>query len=264
MRRRLAPLFADYMDVITSTQNRTVRLFRSLAEKKFREREGLFPVEGGNIVMDIPSGQALRFVLATPERAEEAEEGFGGSGVKVYVVADEVMKSVSDTVTPYGLAAAAELPHREFAAPQGDALLLDGVSDPGNLGTILRTAAATGFGDVYLLDCADAYAPKTVRASMGGIFRVRTYDVTEEQAKALAAGTASAVLDMGGRSLTGSPLPTPCLYVAGSEAHGVRAALRGAAREIRSLPMAGGMESLNVAVACAVAMYLTFSLGNGH
>lgn len=68
------------MDVITSTQNRTVRLFRSLAEKKFREREGLFPVEGGNIVRDIPSGQALRFVLATPERAEEAEERFGGSG----------------------------------------------------------------------------------------------------------------------------------------------------------------------------------------
>lgn len=250
------------MDVITSTQNATVKLFRSLSEKKFREREGLFPVEGGNIVRDIPRTQGVKFVLATPARAEEAQARFGAA--KVLCVSEEVMKSVSDTVTPYGLAAAAEIPARGFSLPTGNALLLDGVSDPGNLGTILRTAAATGFDDVYLLDCADEYAPKAVRASMGGIFRVRTYKVTEEQAIGLAEGARSAALDMGGDDLVCAPLAAPCLYIAGSEAHGVRESLIRAAREVKSLPMKNGMESLNVAVAVAVAMYMTFSLGNEH
>ena len=95
------------MEIVTSAQNKTVKLFRSLSEKKFREREGLFPAEGGNILRDIPASAAVRFVLATEDRAAEAEERFPG---KVIVVSDEVMKSVSGTVTPYGLAAAVVIP----------------------------------------------------------------------------------------------------------------------------------------------------------
>lgn len=246
------------MEIVTSVQNRTVKLFRSLSEKKFREREGLFPVEGGNISKDIPPSAKVRFVLAVPERLGEAEERFPGA--QVVAVADEVMKSVSGTVTPYGLAAAVELPHFPFAPPRGNALLLDGVSDPGNLGTIIRTAAATGFNDVYLLDCADAYAPKSVRASMGGIFRVRACAVTEEEALRLASDTRSAALDMGGKDIFSFPVPSPCLLVAGSEAHGVRQSVLRAVKEVRALPMTGGMESLNVAVAAGIAMYTTFSL----
>ena len=140
-------LFLQIMDVITSTQNRTIKLFRSLSEKKFRKGEGLFAVEGGNLVRDIPPSADVRFVLATPARAEEAEARFSGTGAQVYLISDEVMKSVSDTVTPYGLAAAVALPEREFSLPEGNAVLLDGVSDPGNLGTVIRTAAATGAGN---------------------------------------------------------------------------------------------------------------------
>lgn len=245
------------MDVITSTQNATVKLFRSLSEKKFREREGLFPVEGGNILKDIPASADVRFVLATPGRAEEARERFAAA--KVLAVSEEVMKSVSDTVTPYGLAAAVGIPKGEFALPACNALLLDGVSDPGNLGTIIRTAAATGFADVYLLGCADAYSPKAVRASMGGIFRVRVRDISEEQALTLVKETCSAALDMGGEDLFSSPLPQGSTIVVGSEAHGVRGTLRAAVRRVCALPMTGGMESLNAAVAAGIAMYLTFS-----
>ena len=119
------------MEIVTSTQNKTVKLFRSLSEKKFREREGLFPAEGGNILRDIPASAAVRFVLATEDRAAEAEERFPG---KVIVVSDEVMKSVSGTVTPYGLEAAVVIPVHGFALPAGNAILLDGVSDPGKHG----------------------------------------------------------------------------------------------------------------------------------
>lgn len=245
------------MEIITSTQNRTVKAFRALSEKKFREREGLFPVEGGNILRDIPPSAVVKYVLALPSRADEACARFGES--RVTVVSDEVMKSISDTVTPYGLAAAVEIPKGEFALPSGNALLLDGVSDPGNLGTVIRTAAATGFEDVYLLGCTDAYAPKAVRASMGGIFRVRVCAVDNEQASALVRGTFSVALDMAGESLFASPVPAPCLIVAGSEAHGVDKALLGEVKSVRSLPMTGGMESLNVAVAAGIAMYNVFT-----
>lgn len=242
-------------EIITSTRNQTVKLARSLAEKKFREQYGLFLVEGGNIVKDIPEGTEVEFYLVSESRAEETAAALALTRAKVYYVTDDVMKSVSDTVTPYGIAAAVKIPERRFSLPSGNAVLLDGVSDPGNLGTIIRTAAAAGFFDVYLLGCADAYSGKAVRASMGGIFRVRVVAVTEEQAVGLVAGTPSVVLDMDGENLLEKGLRAPVTLVAGSEAHGVRKIVADSAARVASLPMQGGMESLNVAVAAAVAMY---------
>ena len=90
---------------------------------------------------------------------------------------------------------------------------------------------------------------------MGGIFRVRVTEVSETEALSLATGTRSVVLDMGGRDLTKDGLPAPVTLIAGSEAHGVREALKAAAAEVCSLPMKNQTESLNVAVAAAVAMY---------
>ena len=257
-------LFCNMREIITSTKNATVKLARSLAEKKFREEHGLFLVEGGNIVKDIPVGTEVEFYLVSESRAEETAAALALTRAKVYYVTDAVMKSLSDTVTPYGLAAAVKIPERQFALPEGNAILLDGVSDPGNLGTVIRTSAATGFGDVYLLGCADAYAPKTVRASMGGIFRVRVFDVDEDGAVRLASATRSAALDMAGEDIFSAHLSAPVLIVAGSEAHGVRESVLRASREVLALPMTGGMESLNVAVAAGVAMYNVFSQSNNR
>lgn len=248
-------LFCNMREIITSTKNATVKLARSLAEKKFREEHGLFLVEGGNIVKDIPAGTEVEFYLVSESRAEETAAALALTRAKVYYVTDAVMKSLSDTVTPYGLAAAVKIPERQFALPDGNAILLDGVSDPGNLGTVIRTAAAAGFGDVYLLGCADPYSGKAVRASMGGIFRVRVTEVSEEQAVALVVGTSSVTLDMGGENILAKGLRAPVTLVAGSEAHGVRKIIADSSEKIGSLPMQGGMESLNVAIAAAVAMY---------
>lgn len=246
------------MDIITSTQNKTVKLARSLAEKKFREHAGLFLVEGVNIVKDLPADAEVEFVLVAEGRQAESAELLACTRAQVYYVSEAVMKSLSDTVTPYGFAAAVRIPRREFALPAGNALILDGVSDPGNLGTIIRTAAATGFDDVYLLDCADPYAPKTVRASMGGVFRVRLFKVDEQQAVEVAGNRNSVALDMAGEYITDSRPVQPVVYIAGSEAHGIRKSLLDAAKRVIALPMKNGMESLNVAVATAVAIYQTF------
>ena len=145
------------MEIITSTQNQFVKQVRSLRDKKFRKQSGLFVVEGGNIFKDMPDGLSVEYILATEERLDEVQKLIFSTRVCVYVVSESVMKSLSDTVTPYGLIAVLKTPQVEFSIPKGNALLLDGVSDPGNMGTIIRTAAARGFEDIYLLDCVDVY-----------------------------------------------------------------------------------------------------------
>lgn len=245
------------MEIITSTQNQFVKQVRSLRDKKFRKQSGLFVVEGGNIFKDMPDGLSVEYILATEERLDEVQKLIFSTRVCVYVVSESVMKSLSDTVTPYGLIAVLKTPQVEFSIPKGNALLLDGVSDPGNMGTIIRTAAARGFEDIYLLDCVDVYSPKVVRATLGGLFKVRLCEVDESEAIALLDNLNSAVLDFGGEDLTKAEINSPILIVTGSEAHGVRDSVLAHSKRILTLPMTNGIESLNAAVATAVAMYQT-------
>lgn len=254
--------------IITSTKNQYVKQARSLAKKKFRDETGLFLVEGTNIIKDMPSSVEVAYILATEQRQDEIQRFFtqnranGNTAldlkpVDVYYVSDDVMNYITDTVSPYGICAVCKMPIRDFAMPKGNALLLDGVSDPGNLGTILRTAAACDFLDIYLLDTADIYSPKVVRSTLGGLFRVNTYVVDEMTAITLMQNTNSAVLDMGGENILEVKPKAPMLLVAGNEAHGVRDSLKTSAKYTYSLPMKNQIESLNVAIATAVAMYQT-------
>ena len=245
------------MEIITSTQNQYVKQVRSLRDKKFRDKTGLFVVEGGNIFKDMPEGVSVEYILATEERLDELQKLVFSTRACVYVVSESVMKTLSDTVTPYGIVAVLKKPENRFGMPKGNALLLDGVSDPGNMGTIIRTAAARGFEDIYLLDCVDVYSPKVVRATLGGLFKVRLVEVKESEAITLLQNLNSAVLDFGGEDLTEAQIDSPVLIVTGSEAHGVRDCVLEHSKRILTLPMTNGIESLNAAVATAVAMYQT-------
>ena len=266
-------------------QNKVVKEVRRLADKKFRNTTGLFLLEGINLIKDLPYSIEVEYYICTQSRAQELdipisqrlngtvknEGGADGASygenishtrvsrtrAQVYCVSDEVMQSISDTVTPYGIAAVCKQNDAPFALPKGNALLLDGVSDPGNVGTIFRTAAACGFEDIYLLDCADVYSPKVVRATLGSLFKVRYYRIDCEQALTLTRQTNSAVLDMNGTNILSAPPKSPVLFIAGSEAHGVSDMLKGEAKRTYSLPMKNDIESLNVAVATSVAMYQT-------
>ncbi len=252
--------------IITSTKNQYVKQARSLAQKKFRNETGLFLVEGINLIKDMPSTVQIEYAFATLQRQEEAMSIFGAerngadffyTRAQVYYVSEEVMAYIADTVSPYGICAVCKIPVLPFAMPKGNALLLDGVSDPGNLGTIFRTAAACDFCDIYLLDTADIFSPKVVRATLGGLFKVRAYEIDEAQAIELLRNTNSAVLDMDGANILENKPKNSVLLVSGNEAHGVRDVLRKEAKRVYSLPMKNQIESLNVAVATAVAMYQT-------
>jgi TrmH family RNA methyltransferase len=243
------------MDIISSTKNQYVKEARSLHEKKFRDKTGLFLVEGTNLLKDLPDSVAVEYVFCIEDRLSELEKIFSCTRARVYITSQQVMDFISDTVSPFGIAAVCRKPSEPMRPPSGNALLLDGVSDPGNLGTILRTAASAGFDDVYLLKTADVFSPKTVRATLGALFKTRIYIIDEEQAVGIVKNCNSAVLDMDGEDFKKADLNTPVLLIAGSEAHGVSDILRRNAKHAVALKMKNGVESLNVAVAAAVAMY---------
>lgn len=251
------------MEIISSTKNQFVKLAKSLQDKKFRNETGLFLVEGINLLKDMPDSVKIKYLFSTEARIDELlsifsssnESGVFNTRAQVYNVSEEIIEYISDTKTPYGILAVCEIPKPEFKMPKGNAILLDGVTDPGNIGTIIRCAAACDFKDVYLLETADLYSPKVVRSTLGGLFRVNTHVIDIEKARELIKNTNSFVLDMDGQNVLENPVAGPVLLIAGSEAHGVRDEFKQSAQKKISLPMKNGIESLNVAVASAVAMY---------
>lgn len=172
-------------------------------------------------------------------------------------VAAELFDELADTVTPDGVLAVARSPERPLAALPitGLALVLDAVQDPGNVGTLLRTADAVGAAVILTTGSCDPLSPKVTRATAGSVLRVPWARATAEAARHRLAeqGLPVVVLDAAGEPLYGEPLPHPLAWVAGSEAHGPGPAWADLQR--RCVPMRPGPESLNVAVATAIAVY---------
>ena len=132
--------------MITSKQNPLLKEIRSLADKKYRDKLGLYLVEGTKIVSEaICLNLPVRVVIGT-EKGIETIKGFSG---RVECVSEEIFRSISSEVNPQGLIAVVEKPKEELCSPIGSCLLLDGVADPANVGAIIRTAAASGYGYIY-------------------------------------------------------------------------------------------------------------------
>lgn len=197
-------------------------------------------------------------------RALLIREGYAPSfslpaGIPLYSLPESVFQSVCDTKTPQGIAAVTEIPSPEEM--NGRMLLaLDGLQDPGNMGTIIRTADAAGFGGIILSpDCADIFSPKVIRATMGSIFRVSFSFVSSLPARL------SGLRDRGysviSSQLDGDPfyerIPVPCplVLVIGNEGNGISPEVKAVATHRFRLPMVGGAESLNAAVAAGIMMY---------
>jgi len=238
--------------MITSKQNSLIKEIRSLKDKKYRDKLGLFVVEGIKPINEaIDLGVALSLIICT-ERALSAVKP---CSCRVETVSEEVLKSVSEEVTPQGALALAVKPDNAVKPPRGNSLLLDGVSDPANVGAIIRTAAASGYNDVYLTeDSADAYSQKAVRSSMSGVFRVNVMrgSITEILDKI---NLPVCVADMDGENVfTFKNKGAVCLVI-GNEGHGVSEEVRKRATFTVKIPMENGVESLNAAVSAGILMY---------
>ncbi len=171
-------------------------------------------------------------------------------------VSEDIMRYISDEKTPQGVICRVRIPQTPITPPTGKCLFLDGVADPGNMGTIIRTANAAGYTKVYITsDCVDAYSPKSVRASMSGIFF--TEICRGERAKILSVlkGTPVIVADMGGENLFRFTPPTAYTLVIGNEGNGISPEVKLAATHTVRIPMRQTQESLNAALSAGIMMY---------
>lgn len=245
--------------LITSRNNPFVRHICSLREKKFRRENGEYIVEG---VKQVREAVAARCDV----RAVVAAESYAGDLFAPELltrVSDSVFEKMSDEPAPQGILAVLAIPDTQPVPPLGNCLLLDGVADPGNLGTILRTANAAGYEDIYLRACADPFAPKCVRAAMSGIFFVRLH-VGEEKALADAlAGIPLICADMGGEDVFSFSPPSRFCLVIGNEGKGVSEEVRAVCAQTVCIPMRSSCESLNAAVSAGILMY-ELARGCGH
>jgi TrmH family RNA methyltransferase len=136
-------------------------------------------------------------------------------------------------------------------------LLLDGVADPGNVGAIIRSANAAGYNEIYLVEgCADPYSPKSVRASMSGIFFTKLYFGAREEILSTLSGTPIVVADMDGENAFTFSAPEVFALAIGNEANGISALVQSAAAHTVKIPMQATQESLNAAVSAGILMYL--------
>lgn len=244
--------------MISSKQNERVKKARSLLNKKFRDEYSLYIAEGAKTVFEaIKCGAKIETIFAT-ETGLELLKTFTSNlgGIEVLLVSNEVYSSISDEVSPQGVLAIIKKEKSEIKNASGKCLFLDGVSDPGNVGAIIRTASASGFNEIYCFNVADPYSPKAVRSSMSGIFKVKLYfGDREEILKSV--GTSLIVASMEGENaFTFNPPEKFCLVI-GNEANGVSDTVKQKADYTVSIPMQNGVESLNASVSAGILMYLT-------
>lgn len=239
--------------IITSKSNKIVAYVSSLKNKKARRESGAYVVEGVKMVSEaIAAGKTIETIIVS----ESASRKLPFAADNAVIVSDEIFKRISDEITPQGVLAVLKVDGDKLPKKQsGICVLLDGTSDPGNLGTIFRTCAAVGLKDIYLVNCCDPYSPKTVRASMSGIFRVNVYECDYEQALSAIGDIPLLVTDMGGESVFSFEPPQRYCVVVGNEANGVSKTLKDKATRKIGIPMAKTSESLNAAVALSITLY---------
>ena len=247
---------------------RLLTLARDLRRRKARDRQGLFVAEGVRTVEELLDAPLeLRGLLVTPAAAA-AERGARlvaraeARGVPVATVDDAALASAADTESPQGVLAVAVVPTRrldDVALADGRRLLvLDALQDPGNVGTILRTAAALGVGaTVALPGTVDLWNAKVVRSAMGALFRHPTLSSTTAE---LAGFLARREVPLWAADARGEPLdlvrpPARLALAVGNEGAGLSAELRTAAARLVSIPITAEVESLNAAVAAGILLY---------
>ncbi len=241
------------MKEITSKDNAIFRHALGLKDKRGRDAAGEYLAEGERLVLDLFQygfSTNIRYILAEKRMYDRHSTAF--SGVETYCITDRLAEKLSDTENGQGLFAVVKIPgSRPFSGDS--ALFLDRVRDPGNLGTVIRTAAAMGFKDIALSGCADPYAPKVVRAAMGCVPKVnlvRAADLAEIRR----AGYAVVCADMNGTPLRRFSRPQKLCLVIGNEAGGISEAVKALADAAVSIETEG-VESLNASVAAAILMY---------
>lgn len=244
--------------IIESNQNKIIKEVNALKAKKERDKTGLFILEGKRLVDEIPNSWEIKYLL----KAESYSENINFENV--YTVKDSLFEKISETVNPQGILAVCHI--KEFDVTNVDYsnspffVVLENVTDPGNMGTLIRTADAAGADGIFLSKgCVDIYNPKVIRATMGSIFHLPIYrnltlmdlmeDFKDNNVKTLAA------------HLKGTSTPykvdmtTACAVIIGNEANGLSDEISEMASDLVKIPMPGKAESMNAGIAGGILIY---------
>ena len=237
---------------IESSQNKIIKEINSLKQKKYRDKTGLFIVEGERLI----SEASPEYVLARKDYTGDLD-GFE----RVYTTSAALFDRVSDTVSPQGILGVCKIPKNdinEFVGGENAfVVILERVADPGNLGTIIRTADAAGADAVILSEgCADPYNLKTIRSTMGSVFHLPVYRNVnlKEFLKDTKIRTFAAHLK-GTKSCYDTDMSGSVGIIIGNEANGLSDEISGLADELVKIPMPGRAESMNAAVAAGIMIY---------
>lgn len=240
---------------ITSRKNPLLQqVKRLLASRKERETAGLYIGDGTKLLEEaIRNEPGLDTVILS-----DGVEASLPENVRCIRVPGEIMESLSPMQAPQGALFLCRLPQKQPIVPQPGMLLLDGIQDPGNLGTILRTADALEIPVVLLEGCADPYSHKVVRASMGAVFRTRpvqdTWQNVQQALRQANIPVAVTALNEHAKDIRQADVGQMAVVI-GSEGQGVRKEILEAAGESLIIPMNPRCESLNAAVAATIVMW---------
>lgn len=267
-------------EILTSRQNPKVRYAASLAEKKGRAEARAFLAEGEKLTLDaLAAGMPVTHIYAMASRKERlTEKIFPATEKEIFRdtrwiwLSDEAFSKISTEKAPQGVVSVikyldffreTDIIYKEdfFLAPKERAIALAGVRDPSNLGAVIRSAAAFGIDTVVLsADCADVYSPKTVRAAMGSLFRVKVVTVGDfssfvRAARAAGRRVLSAELSASALPLDEAGLTGEDIVVIGNEGHGVSEEISALCDAGLYIPITEKAESLNASVAASVILW---------
>lgn len=254
---------AHLVKIISSRANPVFKSLLKLTQSRRERRdERMALLDGAHLVaayMEKFGDPRALIVSAGGADAPEIQKLLAqGASLEPIVLADGLFREVSPVITPSGIMATVDIPAAHPVPPEADCcLLLDGLQDPGNLGSILRSAAAAGASHVLLSkECTDAWSPRVLRAAMGAHFCLNVVERADLAAFArVYKGQVVATVAAGKRSIFDIDLTTPSAFIFGNEGAGVAPGLLAQADLLAGVPMPGGAESINVGAAAAVCLF---------
>ena len=256
--------------MITSTSSSQVKHVISLLSKaRERKKNKEYVVEGVRMVSEVPADLLVKIYMSerfhsnNPEYVHELVKKQGISSDSIEIVADNVFDRMSQTQTPQGIMAVVRMKDSSISDMLTDnplLILVENLQDPGNLGTILRTAEGAGVTGILMdRECVDIYNPKTIRSTMGSVYRMPFVYVEDlgkgiQDLKDKGITTYAAHLE-GTNSYDEEDLTNPCAFLIGNEGNGLRREIADMADCYVKIPMLGQVESLNAAIASSVLMF---------
>lgn len=241
--------------VIASTQNEKIKYLKKLMTDK-----SLVFFDNPKLVEEaFQAGHNILYIIKRENVPYKTD--YGG---EVIEVTENVFNTFSDTQHSQGLIGVIKFKELPLKKPKGNFLVLDGLQDPGNVGTLIRTALGANFLDIYLLDSVKANNDKVVRASMGAIFKTKIYQTTRQEFISAFKNWNLKLLacDMNGTNIFEYQTKYPVGVVVGNEGNGLSDEIKSIATNIIKIPMQNGLESLNAGVSGSIVMYQINSMIN--